>query len=243
MTVEDPYLIPGTDVLRNLVGATDRAMLDAAESDLVLARLTQFWQDPPEAAGTVEQMQEIHGFLFQDVYDWAGELRTINISKSGLFQPVEYFPQAISYAENTLLEDNMLKGLDKSSFVSRLSLHFDDFNTLHPFREGNGRTQRVFWSLVAHDAGWQIDWTQISKAENIKASRAAMLHGDRGPLEKMFGRVTVSREALAEGERIDRLVGASHARRSSRVNLQVPHREAARKEGRSNGPGGLSRYE
>lgn len=70
--VFDPYLIPGTNVLRNLVGATDEDALAAAENDLCSARAAILRENLPPAEGTLEQLRRIHRFLFQDVYDWAG---------------------------------------------------------------------------------------------------------------------------------------------------------------------------
>lgn len=91
--VFDPYLIPGTNVLRNFVGATDEDALAAAENDLCSARAAILREDLPPAEGTLEQLRRIHRFLFQDVYDWAGEIRTIDMGKGeGLpFQPLELF--------------------------------------------------------------------------------------------------------------------------------------------------------
>ena len=64
----------------------------------------------------------------------------------------------------------MLRGLDRGRFIERLAVNFDDFNTLHPFREGNCRAQRVFWTLIARDAGWGLNWAQTGKHENDYAS-------------------------------------------------------------------------
>lgn len=79
--VFDPYLIPGTNVLRNLVGATDEDALAAAENDLCSARAAILREHLPPAEGTLEQLRRIHWFLFQDVYGWAGEIRTIDMGK------------------------------------------------------------------------------------------------------------------------------------------------------------------
>lgn len=64
-----------------------------------------------------------------------------------------------------------------------------DVNALHPFREGNGRTQRAFFSQLAHDAGHHIDWIRMDPTENNHASAAAH-HGDLGPLRTMLGQLT-----------------------------------------------------
>lgn len=63
----------------------------------------------------------------------------------------------------------------------------------HPFREGNGRAQRVFWSQVARDAGWHLDWRRVSAERNNEASRAAMERSDLRPLREMFDAITTGR--------------------------------------------------
>ncbi|MCZ4465049.1 cell filamentation protein Fic, partial [Bifidobacterium longum subsp. longum] len=74
----DTYLIPGTNVLRNLIGATTVTELEAAENDLVSARMLEFQSNLPVAQGTLRQLQQIHRQLFQDIYDWAGQIRTVD---------------------------------------------------------------------------------------------------------------------------------------------------------------------
>jgi cell filamentation protein len=187
----DPYLIPGTNVLRNKVNAQTEQELAAAENDLVNARYSKLSSTPLTADGTVKQLQWIHHFLFQDVYAWAGQIRTIDMSKGGgsVFQPLQLFTTGVQYAETTLRDDHMLQGLDRDQFIERLAVNFDNFNTLHPFREGNGRTQRVFWTLIARDAGWGLDWSQVSKRENDIASFIAHENVDYSKLEAMFDKI------------------------------------------------------
>ncbi|MDU5959258.1 MAG: Fic family protein [Bifidobacterium breve] len=120
----NPYLISGTNVLRNLIGATTVTELEAAENDLVSARMLEFQSNPPVAQGTLRQLQQIHRQLFQDIYDWAGQIRTVDIE----------------YAERMLKEDHLLQGLDRETFVERISVHYDNFSILHP-------SERV---MVAH---------------------------------------------------------------------------------------------
>jgi cell filamentation protein len=146
---------------------------------------------PLRAEGTVSQLQWIHHYLFQDVYEWTGRIRTIDMSKGGgsVFQPLQLLDTGVQYAETTLRDDHMLQGLDRGRFIERLAVSFDNFNTLHPFREGNGRTQRVFWTLIARDAGWGLDWSQVSKRENDMASFIAHENVDYHPLEAMFDKI------------------------------------------------------
>ena len=187
-TVFDPYLLPGTNVLRNLVGAEDESSLEAAENDLCSSRASMLRENLPSAEGTLEQLRWIHGFLFQDVYEWAGKIRTIDMSKGGglPFQPLELFDIGVRYSEEVLRGDNYLRDLDRETFAKRLSVNYNNFNILHPFREGNGRTQRIFWEIIAREAGWHLDWGLTTKRTNDLASIAAMQQGNLRPLEDMF---------------------------------------------------------
>lgn len=103
----DTYLIPGTNVLRNLIGATTVTELEAAENDLVSARMLEFQSNLPVAQGTLRQLQQIHRQLFQDIYDWAGQIRTVDIMKgsSQVFQPLAFFDVGVQYAERILDRD------------------------------------------------------------------------------------------------------------------------------------------
>lgn len=102
----------------------------------------------------------------------------------------DFFPhqRLADGAANTfaqLHEDRLLGGLDTRQFVERLTVHLDQVNHLHPFREGNGRTQRIFFNQLAERAGYRIDWQQMTGAVNDAAFRASG-HGDLGQLRGML---------------------------------------------------------
>ncbi|BAW93615.1 toxin-antitoxin system, toxin component, Ficfamily [Actinomyces sp. Chiba101] len=199
----DPYLDPETGLLRNKVGARTKAALDEAEGYLSFARLIQLMDNPVKSTGDLHELCAIHRHLFQDVYDWAGELRTVDIRKNvdgaQFFLPVSMIVRAASYAERELRADNDLLGMSRDQFIDRLAFHYDQFNYVHPFREGNGRTQRVFWNRVARDAGWQLDWRTVRGETNDQASRAASEQRDFGPLCDMFDQIVS--KATPRGER------------------------------------------
>ena len=190
--VFDPYLIPHTRVLKNKLNVQTQEDLDFFENDLVSVRSYKLYENLPHAEGTVKQLQWIHHYLFQDVYDWAGQIRTIDMSKGGgePFHPLEYMGVGIRYCEQTLKNDNLLQGLSIDEFISKLSVNYNNFNVLHPFREGNGRTQRVFWDIVARDAGYHFDWGLITQRVNDKASIQAKDANDTKLLEDMFHIIT-----------------------------------------------------
>lgn len=96
---------------------------------------------------------------------------------------------ASNYVFGELAEEGNLCGLSRDDFVSRLTYFYDQLNYIHPFREGNGRTQRIFWSRVAVDAGYEIDWDDVVGSENDEASRLAAEQMKRSALEAMFGRI------------------------------------------------------
>lgn len=190
MGVVDPYLDPTTGLLRNKVGAQSKVALVKAEGDLVFARTAQLMDHPIPGTGDLRELQEVHRYLFQDVFDWAGQIRTVDMKKnepgSEFFLPVQMIERAAAFAAGDLSNDSMLQGLDRERFVERLAFHYDAFNYIHPFREGNGRTQRVFWSRVADEAGWQLNWSSVQGSVNDAACRAATERQDLGPLREMF---------------------------------------------------------
>lgn len=170
----DPYLDPGTGILTNKVGASTWEQLQAAETDLVTLRALQLAARPITGRFDLAHLQAIHRYLFADVYPWAGQLRTVDMAKTG--DTVSFFPAArlaagAAHTFDALAADNLLSGLDRDRFVTRLAHHLDQINHLHPFREGNGRTQRIFCSQLAARAGYHLDWTRIDPAENNTASR------------------------------------------------------------------------
>ncbi len=190
--VFDPYLIPHTRVLKNKLNVQTQEDLDFFENDLVSVRSYKLYENLPHAEGTVKQLQWIHRYLFQDVYDWAGQIRTIDMTKGGgePFHTLEYMGVGIRYCEQTLKNDNLLQGLSIDEFISKLSVNYNNFNVLHPFREGNGRTQRVFWDIVARDAGYHFDWGLITQRVNDEASIQAKDANDTKLLEDMFHIIT-----------------------------------------------------
>lgn len=196
----DPYLDPDTGFLRNKLGARTKVALDEAEGDLSFARLVQLMDHPPKPTGDLDELRATHRHLFQDVYEWAGEVRTVDIRKNvegaEYFLPVWMIGRSAGYAAEELRADNNLHGMDRDRFIGRLAYHYDQFNYVHPFREGNGRTQRVFWNRVARDAGWQLDWRGVHGTTNDEACRAASERRDFGPLREMFGKI-VTRDASA----------------------------------------------
>lgn len=194
----DPYIDPETGILRNKVGARSQRDLDAAEADLAAYRTLELFQRPIKPTGDLDELRAIHRHLFQDVYQWAGALRTVDISKNlgpeeatEFFLPHSMLERGMGFAADELRADNYLRGMDRGQFIQRLSHHYDQWNYGHPFREGNGRATRLFWDRISHDAGFRLDWQQITGTINNQASRAAMEDRDFSGLQEMFDRITL----------------------------------------------------
>lgn len=200
----DPYLDPETGILRNLAGARTRADLAQVEGTMTFVRLVEVLARPPKPTGDLDELRAIHRILFQDVYAWAGQVRTIDMRKIAApgekppepFMPVSMIQRAADHAAAELRADDGLRAMSRDRFIDRLAYHYDQVNYLHPFREGNGRVQRVFWSRIAHDAGWQLDWRAAQGAVNDRASRAAIEERDLGPLREMFDQVVTDKTSV-----------------------------------------------
>jgi cell filamentation protein len=207
----DPYLDPDTGLLRNRLGATTQEALDSAEADYGLVRTVELVERPVKPTGDLRQLQAIHQRLFQDVYEWAGKLRTVDMRKGSdpaaeFFMPVSRLQSGAGFSFQELADDNYLRGLDKDRFVSRLAHHYDQVNYLHPFREGNGRTQRILWTQIAQEAGYELDWRGVTGKVNDQASRDAMERQDLAGLRSMFDTIATpvpsGRPSDAQAERV-----------------------------------------
>jgi cell filamentation protein len=184
----DPYLDPGSGVLRNSAGVRNPDRLKEIEAAVSAGALNALAVESLPGSYDLEHLRAFHRRIFGRLYPWAGELRTVAIAKTDLF----CLPQHIEpYAENLFLHlglEKYLRGLRRDSFVDRLTHYFAEVNAIHPFREGNGRTQRAFFGQVSREAGWSIQWRAIDPEENVDAS-VASLRGDNGPLRAMLDRL------------------------------------------------------
>ena len=140
-----PAAYPGTDVLRNLQGLRDRDQLTALEVMVTTLALAGLEATRLPGQYDLAHLQPFHRQVFADVYPWAGELRTVAINKPGA---VFCLPQHLtSYANEVLgrlAHDRWLRDTAREVFLGGLSALWADFNSLHPFREGNGRGTRAF---------------------------------------------------------------------------------------------------
>ena len=179
----DPYTYPGTDVLRNIPDIRDPQRLAAFEANATAARLVELDAVPLKGAFNVAHLRAIHRHIFQDVYSWAGEFRTVNISKGGhLFGAAAFVEQALHNVLRELPGERHLKGFDPEGFARRAGFYMGEINAIHPFRDGNGRAQRGFIRELGSEAGFVIDWNAVTVEQMMAASVESFTTGNNSGL-------------------------------------------------------------
>lgn len=188
----DPYLVPGTKCLGNKLGFTDPAELRDVEARLVSIRDVELARETLPGEYNLTHLQAFHRALFRDVYSWAGEIRTVNISKDrSMFAVWQFVEDATSSLLARLQDDRWLIGASRDHFVERLAFYYGELNVCHPFREGNGRTQRAFLRQLSAAAGWRLDWSALNRADNVAASELVLLKADFSLMQQVLGPVVV----------------------------------------------------
>ena len=183
--LEDPYSDPATEVLYNKLGLVTAADLEAAEREITHAALILLDESPVSPSYDLPHLREIHKRIFGDIYEWAGQIRTVAIAKGAVFCLPQYIDSSAAIIFRELHDEDYLRGLRRDAFVGRLAYYLGEVNALHPFREGNGRAQRVFFGQLARDAGFMLAWQHLDPVRNVEAS-AAIMRGDPEPMSEML---------------------------------------------------------
>lgn len=160
-------------ILKNKLGITDQKRLDDTETILLSDAYAHFFDLLTEGklAVGLPLLFDIHAYFLGQLYSWAGTTRTIDISKEGvLFAPVKYIDSALKQFDSVLKKNIPTSKDTKRIIAKKLALIHAEFNAIHPFREGNGRTIRLFLDLLAASAKYHpIDWSKKSKKAYITA--------------------------------------------------------------------------
>jgi cell filamentation protein len=169
--IEDPYCYEGTFVLKNKAGIRDAKRLESFELEMSNSRARE-----PLPAGkfTPEHYCKIHRHLFRDVYAWAGKPRTMRTSKGGnAFCYPEYIDREMKRLFAKLRADVFLPGAEREAFVTAAADFLADLNAIHPFREGNGRSQLAFLHLLGLRAEHRFDLQRVDRATFLPAMIAS----------------------------------------------------------------------
>ncbi len=171
----DDYFIPGTSVLRNRFttpgapnGEPDPGKLAAMEEAFTHTRIQELSENPLPGRFDYDHMKAIHRYVFQDVYDWAGQERVAPVGQFMTKDGHRYYgagPHLTAAAEAEyakLADKNYLRGLERERFIHELAESWGEINVVHGFGEGNTRTQFVFFAQLAEQAGYRIDAAQFA---------------------------------------------------------------------------------
>ena len=187
----DPYCYPGTTVLKNIPELRDAKALERYELSLSDQRAREPF---PVGRLSVRHYRSIHWHLFRDVYAWAGRFRTIRIAKE---QSVFCFPENIANEMKRVFADlrgaQFLRGLTAEAFVVSAAHVLSEVNAIHPFREGNGRTQFAFMALLGVVAGHPLDFAQLERERYLSAIKESFRGDERSLAAELRRFVTISR--------------------------------------------------
>jgi cell filamentation protein len=180
---DDTYCYPGTTVLKNKIDTKKQNILDEFEAEITTQRASE---DMPAGDLDYAHYLALHKHLFQDVYTWAGKPRTVRISKGG---SMFCYPENIQTQSDKLFKQlkaqNHLKDRDGAAFAKGAAHFIAELNAIHPFREGNGRSQLSFLMLLAETAGHPLDATKIDP-NVVMDAMVESFGGKEEPLAEMI---------------------------------------------------------
>ncbi|MDR0991657.1 MAG: Fic family protein [Ruminococcus sp.] len=194
------YFYPGTSVLINRLDITDAKTLSIAERRITALTIAHCRENPVKGDFDLKHLCRIHKEIFGDLYPWAGKIRNVEMAKTQPFTKAMLIPTyAEEYIFSKLKIDRFLTDVDPDEIVPKLTYYLSELNVLHPFREGNGRTQRIFIEYLAKVAGFAVDFSTVTPEENLKASIDSYYKEYR-TMNNMFERIT---KPIPPTERID----------------------------------------
>lgn len=184
----DGYVYPGTNVLRNRRGLREAEQLERFEAVAAVRRLIELEHRPLHGAFDAAHLRAIHRHIFQDVFEWAGEFRTIDIARGGqfYFAYVHRIDACLDDLLGKLKAERFLKDADEATFLARLAFYFGELNAVHPFREGNGRTQREFIREVALQSNRRLHWRNVTREDVYAASHLSFQRADYSGLMRVL---------------------------------------------------------
>lgn len=174
---------PGTSVLINKLNIQDQAQLEENETLITTVQSLKFELEPFPGEMNFDYYKRLHRFLFEAIYEWAGEVRTVNLSKQHtafcLANEVENLAAATF---RRLRQNHYLCGLSREEFLRELVDLYISLNYLHPFREGNGRVQRLYLRQLAQRAGYRLNFAGVDSDRMMIAT----IHAANGISDELY---------------------------------------------------------
>ncbi len=196
---KDPHSQDGQPCPKNFFQLTSYDELKKLEAVYVGKRALELRLRRMPGKFDIAHLRKIHWFLFRDVFPWAGELRVVGLAKVGgaPFANPLYIPAALDELFTRLRVERNLRNLTEQNFIARGAFFLGEINAIHPFREGNGRTQREFLRQIALKAGHKLSWASLDENRNTAASILSYQQGD------LSGLVDVLRVAIADAKKAE----------------------------------------
>ena len=170
-TTQSIYCYPGSNVLKNKLNIRDTKLLKTAEEEITLIKQMELLKNPIKGNFSKAHLMNIHKFIFEDIYPFAGKIRREQISKADtLFYPPNLIDRELDKVFAKIKEKNMLKETDEEKVFDNLAYVMAELNIIHPFREGNGRSIREFIRLMAKRIGYDLNWGNVDKEELLESS-------------------------------------------------------------------------
>ncbi len=184
----DPHSQDGQPCPRNFFGLTNYSELQQREAPLSGSRAFELRMGPALGKFDTAHLRKIHWYLFQDVFPWAGELRVVGLAKVGgaPFANPQFIAPALENLLAELKAEKLLVASSREAFARRGAYYWGELNAIHPFREGNGRTQREFLRQLTKHAGHKLSWADLQQEENTAASILSHTRGDHSGLERLL---------------------------------------------------------
>lgn len=165
------YCYKNSNVLINKLDIHNEKVLQKFEAKITAAKLLALRKKGIIGNFDTQHLIDIHTYLFEDIYPFAGKFRNENIAKGVFrFAEFEYIEPELERLLNELKSENYLEGLSKKDLTQRLAYYLSELNVLHPFREGNGRTIREFIRELALKNGYVLNLSNVSPSDFLKAS-------------------------------------------------------------------------
>lgn len=179
----DPYCYEGTTVLINRADLRDQTELDEFEGEMLSLRFSEPF---PTGLLSYRHYLAVHRHLFQDVYPWAGKIRTVRIFKDrSAFCYPEHIDREMRRLFAGLAKQKYLRGLNARTFAGKAAHFLAELNAIHPFREGNGRTQLSFLVILADRAGHRLTRQRFTPEATL-SGMIASFDGNEKPLADLI---------------------------------------------------------
>ena len=181
------YCYPGTNVLINKADIRELESLHEFERRYSALRAFELMKRGVTGDFSLRHLCSIHKYLFQDIYSWAGKIRTVDIAKGNMFCKVQYIQDSFDSVLSDLKTENFLKDIeDISNMSERLAFYLSELNAIHPFREGNGRTQRLYChQLCVLNGRFELHFENTNKNAMVNASISSFMK-DYTPMNEVI---------------------------------------------------------